>query len=390
VLDLGAMPLTTEYRAIGDRTPEPRFPLEMAFCPDCSLVQITETLPPERLFHHDYPYYSSFSDALLQHSRENALEIIKSRKLGAGNLVVELASNDGYLLKNFVEHGIPVLGIDPAGGPAEAARKIGVRTVCAFFGRQFADNLRAEGHAADVIIGNNVLAHVADTNGFVAGIRRLLKDDGVVAIEAPYVRDMIDQGQLDTAYHEHLCYFSATAIDALFRRHGLYLNDVRWLPIHGGSLRYYAEIRANPSVAVRQLLVEEKRRGIDRADYYRDFAERVRGFRGKLRELIGRLKLEGQRIAAYGAASKGAILLNFVGLDVKTIDFAVDKNPHKQGHCIPGTGIPINAPARLMEARPDYVLILPWNFRDEILEQQAAFRKAGGRFIIPIPELKIV
>jgi len=391
VLDLGRMPLADGLVPEARRhEPEARYPLEVAFCPGCSLVQILETVPPEVLFGHDYPYFSSFSDALLTHSRANALELIESRSLTPNSLVVEIASNDGYLLRNFVEQGIPVLGIDPAPGPAAAAERVGVPTMNTFFTRDLAERLRDEGKTADVIIANNVLAHVADTNGFVAGFRTLLKPTGVAVIECPYVRDLIDHNEFDTIYHEHLCYFSVTALDKLFRRHGLYLNDVRRLPIHGGSLRLYVEPVERVGERVRTLLHEERELGLDTHAYYRGFADRVRAVREKLLGVVAQVKREGKRLAAYGAAAKGAVMLNYAGLDHTAIEYVVDRNVHKQGRYMPGVGLRIEDPARLMQDRPDYVLILPWNFKDEIMHQQQPFRDAGGRFIVPIPEPTVV
>jgi SAM-dependent methyltransferase len=369
---------------------EPTFPLNVAFCPHCSLVQLLETVPPEVLFCQDYPYYSSFSPALLQHSRANALDLIASRHLNARSLAIELASNDGYLLKNFVEHGIPVLGIDPAEGPARAAEKAGVPTLCTFFGEGLARELATSGKAADVIIGNNVLAHVADLHGFVEGIRILLKEDGVAVIEMPYVKDLVDHCEFDTIYHEHLCYFSVTALDHLFRMHSLFLNDVKRLSIHGGSLRIYVEKRENVSSAVRDMLRAEANEGVNRIDYYRDFAERVEGIRKELRRLLGSLQQQGARIAAYGAAAKGSTMINYSGIGTDFVDFVVDRNTHKQGLYMPGQNIPVLAPEALLERMPGYVLLLAWNFADEILQQQKEYRQRGGRFIIPVPTPRVV
>lgn len=391
VLDLGSMPLSDGFLTRAQlQQPQEVFPLEVAFCPDCSLVQILETVPPEKLFCEDYPYFSSFTDALLVHSRDNVLALIEARSLGPQSLVVELASNDGYLLKNYVKRGVPVLGIDPAEGPAKVAEGIGVPTLCTFFTRDLADRLAAEGRRADVIHANNVLAHVPDTNGFVQGIQRLLKPDGVAVIEVPYVRDLVDHCEFDTIYHEHLCYFSVTSLDRLFRRNGLFLNDIARLPIHGGSLRLFVAPRDEPRDAVGEMLDQEQQLGLDRPEYYGDFADRVRTIQQNLRDLLGSLKGQGKSIAAYGAAAKGTIMLNYLGADDRTIDFAVDRNTHKQGKFIPGVCIEISDPARLIQEQPDYVMLLPWNFKDEILAQQDAYRQKGGKFIIPIPEPVIV
>ncbi len=391
VLDLGPMPLSDGFlRADQLGEPAERFDLEVAFCTGCGLVQILETVPPEKLFCEDYPYYSSFSDALLEHSRRNALELIERCDLGPESLVIELASNDGYLLQNFAGQGIPVLGIDPAEGPARAARQRGIPTLREFFTRALAERLAAEGRRADVLIANNVLAHVPDLNGFVAGIRTVLADDGLAVIEVPYVRDLIDHCEFDTIYHEHLCYFSVTALDRLVRRNGLYLNDIRRLDIHGGSLRLYLQRREDVQPAVTELLAAEARDGLDRPQYYRDFARRVEAFRDRMRSLLADLKSRGARIAAYGAAAKGTIMLNYIGADADLIEFVVDRNVHKHGKYVPGVLVPILPTAELLARRPDYCLILAWNFADEIVAQQAAYRAAGGRFIVPIPEPRIL
>ncbi|HEX5206946.1 MAG TPA: class I SAM-dependent methyltransferase [Steroidobacteraceae bacterium] len=386
-LSLGDLPLSDGLLAADDlERKEPRYPLDVAFCPDCTLVQILETVPPEQLFGADYPYFSSFTDTLLEHSAANVQARIAERQLDGSSLVVELASNDGYLLQYYQARGIPVLGIDPAPGPVAAARKRGIETLQAFFGRDLAARLAADGRRADVIHANNVLAHVADTNGFVAGIGVLLKEDGVAVIEAPYVKELIDHGEFDTIYHEHLCYFSVTALAQLFRRHGLSLNRVEPLEIHGGSLRLFVGRRSQADRSVGEYLQAEQASGMDRLEYYSDFSSRVERIRSDLLALLERLRRGGARIAGYGAAAKGTILLNFSGIGPEVLGFVADRNVHKQGRYIPGVRLPIAPPARILEDQPDYLLILPWNFKEEIMEQQSEYRRRGGRFIVPVPQ----
>lgn len=369
---------------------EPRYPLDVAFCPDCALVQILETVPPERLFGADYPYFSSFTDALLKHSEANVEARVAERQLNGDSLVVELASNDGYLLQYYRKHGIPVLGIDPAPGPVAAARTRGIDSLQAFFGRDLAVQLAANGRHADIIHANNVLAHVADTNGFVAGIGVLLKQNGMAVIEVPYVRELIDHGEFDTIYHEHLCYFSVTALTHLFQRHGLSLTRVEPLEIHGGSLRLFVEKREREDRSVADYLQAERDAGVDRLDYYAGFSARVGRIRSELVALLERLKREGARVAGYGAAAKGTILLNFAGVGGEVLEFVADRNVHKQGRYVPGVRLPIVPPERILQEQPDYLLILPWNFKEEIMEQQAEFRRRGGRFIVPVPQPEII
>ncbi|HET7325934.1 MAG TPA: class I SAM-dependent methyltransferase [Nocardioidaceae bacterium] len=391
-LSLGKVPLPTALLTEAQlREPEARFPLDVAHCPNCSLVQILEDVPPEQLFVDNYLYFSSFSDELLRHSREHALGLIKERELGPDNLVVELASNDGYLLSNFVEAGVPVLGIDPAPDQADAAERAGVPTLQEFFGLDLARRIRAERGPADVIIANNVMAHIPDLNGFVGGMAHLLAEDGIATIENPYVRDLIDNCEFDTIYHEHFFYYSCTAVDHLVRRHGMYLNDVEYFPeLHGGTLRWHVGHNEDVSETVRGYLANERARGIADFGYYASFAERVDGIRDRLLSLLAELRGGGARIAAYGAAAKGSTLLNYIGIGPDLVDFVVDRNVHKQGKHMPGVHIPVRAPEALLEEQPDYVLMLSWNFRDEILRQQQEYLRRGGRFIVPVPDPEVI
>lgn len=390
VLSLGSTPLANSLPGLDDLdTSEPSYPLKVVFCPDCTLVQITETVPPAELF-SDYLYFSSYSDTMLEHARDLTAEVIEERQLGPESLVVEIASNDGYLLQYYAQAGVPVLGIDPAANVAPAAEARGVPTLVEFFSREVAQELVSQGRRADVMHAHNVLAHVADLNGVVAGISLLLKPGGVAIIEAPYVRQMIENVEFDTIYHEHLCYFSLTALNHLFRRHGLAVIDVAQVPIHGGSLRIAVGAEQAPSERVHAMLAEEQRLGLDRLAYYSAFGDRVEALRAQLLQVLHDLKAEGNRIAVYGASAKGSTLLNYFGIGQETLEYVVDRSTAKQGRFTPGTHLQICPPQRLIEDRPDYVLLLTWNFADEILAQQAEYRQLGGRFIIPIPAPRIV
>ena len=389
VLSLGNTPLANALRDAAQLgAPEATFPLDLAVCPRCALVQITATVPPDDLF-RDYVYFSSFSDTMLKHAAELALQLTRVENLGPASLVVEAASNDGYLLKNYAAAGIQVLGIEPARNVARVAvERHGIPTRAEFFGRDYAAQLVAEGLRADVFHAHNVLAHVPDLNGFVAGVRTLLKPNGVAVIEAPYVKDMLDHCEFDTIYHEHLCYFSLTTLDACFRRHGLVIRDAQRVPIHGGSLRLFASPAEGVSAVsqrVTDLLAEEAAWGVGTLEPYRTFAERVAQIKLGLRSLLTQLKASGKRIAAYGASAKGSTLLNFCGIGPETLDFIVDRSTVKQGKFTPGTRLEIHSPDKLLEDMPDYTLLLTWNFADEILRQQAEYQSRGGKFILPVP-----
>ncbi|MBV9837843.1 MAG: class I SAM-dependent methyltransferase [Solirubrobacterales bacterium] len=391
VLSLGAQPLANAFSSSLELAEaEPVYPLDLLFCPACSLVQLSSSVSPELLF-REYRYFSSVIVSLVEHARQIAQRMVRERQLGPEALVIELASNDGYLLQHYRDAGVPVLGIDPAQNIAAVANERGIPTRAEFFGPELARELAGR-QRPDVVHANNVLAHVPDLNGFVEGLGVLLGDHGTAVVEVPYLKRLLDDCEFDTIYHEHICYYSLTALERLFARHGLAIENVEQIPIHGGSLRVFVGSRdtVRAGAAVREMLGEEQRWGVDGAATYQHFSEQVLVLKDELLELLAARKREGARLAAYGAAAKGSTLLNTFGIGRETLEFVADASPHKHGRYVPGVALPIVAPSQLLVSRPDYVLLLAWNFAEEILEQQRAFIEAGGRFIIPIPEPRIL
>jgi SAM-dependent methyltransferase len=393
-VDLGMSPLCESYvPADAVNHMEPFYPLHVWVCRNCLLVQLEQYVAPDQIF-TEYAYFSSYSTSWLKHAEDYTAMIAERLGLDSGSLVVELASNDGYLLQYFVARGIPALGIEPAANVAKAAAERGVETLVEFFGQELGATLAAQGKQADLVIGNNVLAQVPDLNSFVGGIQALLKPSGTATLEFPHLQQLVDNNQFDTIYHEHFSYFSLVAVERIFAAHGLTVFDVEELWTHGGSLRVYARPAADSSRPVSSRVLE-LRRSEEQAGYlelaqYLRFEERVRETKRKLLELLIAAKRQGKRIAGYGAPGKGNTLLNYCGIRGDFLDFTVDRNPYKQGKYLPGTHVPILEPSMIDEARPDYVLILPWNFKDEIMAQLGHIRGWGGKFIVPIPEAAIV
>ena len=387
VLDLGAQPLANKLlNRLDEAKQELRFPLELKVCASCSLMQLGHTVPPDAMF-SEYLYFSSVSDAMLKHARSAAENHICDYSLSDKSFVVEIASNDGYLLRNFVQAGIPCLGVEPARNIAEAAEASGIPTVREFFTAETARKIRAERGAADLILGNNVFAHVPKTNDFVHGLSLLLAPHGRVILEFPWAQEMVKKLEFDTIYHEHFFYFHAQALVPLFARHGLEMVRIDRLPIHGGSLRVHAAHRgaAVPDASVGQVLALEKLAGVGTSEYYAAFAGKVEKLKSELAAEIAVVKQSGKRLAAYGASAKGSTLLNYCGVGRSQCEFVADRSPHKQGKFTPGTHLPIFAASSLEEEAPDVTLLLTWNFAEEIVEQQTAYLASGGRFLVPVP-----
>ena len=393
-VDLGSTPLANAYLTKDQLAhPEPSYPLRAFVCPHCWLVQADSFVPPEDIFSH-YAYFSSYSDSWVEHARQFTLAARERFGLNESSQVIEVASNDGYLLKHFVAAGIPVLGIEPAANVAEAARQIGVPTEARFFGQETAADLVARGLSADLIVANNVLAHVPDINDFVGGFARLLKPDGILSVEFPHLLRLIEGVQFDTVYHEHFYYLSLLAVEAVFAAHGLKVFDVEELPTHGGSLRVLACRAASVKYPVAPGLAkvrhDEQAAAFDQLQTYAAFQKRVAPIRTALIAFLKEAASKEQKVIAYGAAAKGNTLLNFCGVDTELIEYVVDRNPAKQGHFLPGSHLPILAPEAIEETRPDYVLILPWNIRHEVIASMDHIRQWGGRFVVAIPELTII
>jgi SAM-dependent methyltransferase len=391
VLSLGPTPLANSL--LDSDHPEPEevlYPLDVRFCQECTLMQIDAAVSPEHLF-SEYVYRTSFSDTMVRHAAALAARLVAERGLGPRSLVVEAASNDGYLLRAYRDAGVHVLGIEPAANIAASAEADGIPTRTGFFTVDLARALVREGLVADVFHAHNVLAHVPDLNGFVSGIRTMLAPDGVAVIETPYVRDLLEGCEFDTIYHEHLSYFSVTALDHCLTRNGLTIVDVEPIPVHGGSLRVFvAHAPGAPEDRVAELLEAEARWGVARTQTYARFAARVKELRDEIHGCLRRLRAEGCRVAAYGASAKGTTLLAYCGIGRDLVEFVVDRSPHKHGRFMPGARIPIHPTEQLVEEMPDYALLLAWNFADEILEQQAEYRRRGGRFIVPIPAVRVI
>ena len=389
VLSLGAIPLVNALVEPDTTAVDPLYPLDVVRCPRCTLVQITEGVPPEELF-RTYAYFSSYSDSFLAHARRFAATSIAELRLGGESLVVEAASNDGYLLQYFTRAGVPSLGIEPAVNVAAVARERGVETIAEFLDSELATQIVEEHGEADLVVANNVLAHVPDLHGFVSALRTLAGERGLVAVEVPYLCDLVDRLEFDTIYHEHLSYFTLTSLAPVMRAHDLAIKGVERLRVHGGSLRVLASANSEPDASVEHLLAAEDAWGVAARTRFDDFAQEIETLRADLRELVAGLVLSGASVAAYGAAAKGVVLANLCGLDAQLVRFVVDRNPRKQGKLLPGVRIPVKAPEELVREQPDYCVLFAWNLIEEILTQQATYSERGGRFIVPVPTPRVL
>lgn len=392
-VDLGMSPLANSYRRPEDEGKSERFfPLHTYVCHQCFLVQLPEWQSPEEIF-RDYAYFSSFSESWLRHAEAYTEQMINRFGFDGSSQVVEIASNDGYLLQYFKKRGVPVLGIEPARNVAEAARELGIETLTEFFGTELAEDLKAQGRRADLLLGNNVLAHTPYLNDFVAGMKVLLADQGVITLEFPHLMRLMAENQFDTIYHEHFSYFSFSVVHRVLAHHGLTVFDVTEMPTHGGSLRVFARHREDESKAVdervEELLKRERALGLQQLDAYLDFGERARQTKRSLLRFLIAAKDDGKTLVGYGAPAKGNTLLNYCGVRTDFLDYTVDRSPHKQGGLLPGVHVPIYDPDRIRETRPDFVLILPWNLRHEIMSQMADIGDWGGRFVVAIPEVTV-
>jgi hypothetical protein len=392
-VDLGMSPLCESFLPLEHLNQmEAFYPLHAYVCGSCFLVQLEAYVTPEHIF-TDYAYFSSYSDSWLAHAKKYTGQMVERFGIGEKSFVVELASNDGYLLQYFVEKKVPVLGIEPAANVAAVALKKGVPSLVKFFGRETARGLAAEGKQADLLLGNNVLAQVPDLNDFVAGMKILLKSSGVITMEFPHLQRLMEENQFDTIYHEHFSYFSFVTAEKIFAAHGITLFDVEELPTHGGSLRIYGrhvEDGSKPvSERAKELRTREEAAGTTRLETYSQFAEQVKETKRKLLEFLIGAKRKGKKIAGYGAPGKGNTLLNYCAIRTDFLDYTVDRNPYKHGRFLPGTHVPICPPERIRETKPDFLLILPWNLKDEIIKQNAFIREWGGKFVVPIPEVQV-
>lgn len=393
-VDLGKSPLANSFiEASAAKGPEGKFPLHVYVCSQCFLVQLPQHERPDVIFSDSYAYFSSFSDSWLRHAQNYVDEMTRRLKLDEKSLAIEIASNDGYLLQYFVQKNIPALGIEPASNVAAEAEKKGVKTLVKFFGTETAEELVANGQQADLLLGNNVLAHVPDINDFVKGLKIALKPSGWITMEFPHLVRLMENNQYDTIYHEHYSYLSFATVEAIFKKQGLTLFDCEELPTHGGSLRIFARHEENTSLAITKK-VEELRKmeaqfGIQDMETYRNFHRKVEQNKNSILKFLKQAQKEGKRVAAYGAPAKGNTLLNFCGIGPDLVEFTVDRNPHKQGKVLPGVHVPIHPPEKLFEVRPDYIVILPWNIKDEITTQMAEAREWGARFVTFIPNVEV-